>query len=94
MVYVVTINQPGYLPETGPAEFDELTDARQYIAAEIELDWDHAYESAAGEFKGEDLDDEQVRIDGLYLEAHTGSQRLNSGWHVTANGYVYEITEC
>ena len=34
--YIAGWNQPGYLPETEPEEFDSFADAREYIAGEID----------------------------------------------------------
>ncbi len=39
-MYVAIINQPGYLPETEPVEFEFLWEAWHYLADEIEIDWD------------------------------------------------------
>lgn len=38
-MYVAIINQPGYLPETEPAEFDSISEAWAYLADELENDW-------------------------------------------------------
>ena len=34
--YIAGFNQPGYLPESEPEEFDSFAEAREYIAEEID----------------------------------------------------------
>lgn len=42
MTYVVCVNQPGYLPETEPERYDDLTDAVLAVGEQICLSHDNA----------------------------------------------------
>lgn len=78
-MYVAIINQPGYLPEVDPVEFDTCTEAWRYIVSELEYDWDQA------EANGDSDHD--------YLEAHTALHSWDQSrpGYVVAGGYAYSV---
>lgn len=88
MRYTVTVNTPGYLPDSIGDDWstDDLTTARQALAAEIERDWDA--ESAY-----------DLRADDRFLEAHTSANLIApgesvyvAGIHANDLGRVYSLT--
>jgi hypothetical protein len=86
--YTAIVHTPGCLPddpESNVATFDTLGEARGWLAAEIERDWDAAYERA-------DSPEQAIRLgDEVYLEAHTEVNHLQPGDSIQAGGYSYEI---
>ena len=40
-MFTVIINQPGYLPEVEPVDFDSCSEAWSYVADEIERAWEN-----------------------------------------------------
>lgn len=94
-MFIVTTNTPGYLSEDDdPFTTDDVTSARQVLAAEIERDWDGEYESA-------ESDDERSDIDARYLDAHAGVNTMTvpgsvyvpaPAWQVHGLGRVYSIS--
>lgn len=78
-MFTVIINQPGYLPEVEPVDFETCAEAWRYVVSELESDWDQA------EANGDSDHD--------YLEAHTllhGWDQSLPGI-VYAGGYAYSV---
>lgn len=95
-MYVIGANTPGYLPEDDdPFTTDDLTTARQALAAEIERDWDSEYELS-------ESDVDRSAIDSRYLDAHASVNTMTVGesvyvpapeWQTHGLGRVYFIAE-
>lgn len=93
-MYTVTIHQPACLPESEPVTFDDLTEARRYIADSIERAWDEDYDGLATVAMNEpdvDPETERLRIDALYLDAHTEAALINAPASLYAAGYYYTL---
>lgn len=92
-MFTVTVSTPGCLPEADPIECDDLTEARQALAEEIERDWSEAYEQSMEAFLNGEVDREQdrLRIDGIFMEAHSMANLVWANESLTCNGLVYEI---
>lgn len=41
-MYTAIINDPGYLPDTEPEQFDNCRDAWEFINSELQFDWDNS----------------------------------------------------
>lgn len=79
-MYAAIINQPRYLPDTPPEEFDTCQEAWQYLVSELEFDWE--------------IEETQIKnFDHNYLEAHTEMHSLNQNLPgiVYAGNYVYSV---
>lgn len=78
-MYSAIINQPGYLPDTLPEEFETCQEAWQYLVSELEHDWDNAEAH------------EDSEID--YLQAHTEMRSLDQNLPgiVYAGNYAYSV---
>lgn len=78
-MYTAIINQPGYLPDTEPEQFDTCKDAWQYLISELEFDWDNAEQNGDSE-----LD---------YLATHTEMHVLNQDMPgiVYADNLAYSV---
>lgn len=76
-MFVAIINQPGYLPEVDPVEFETCAEAWGYIVSELEFNWDQA--EAIGD------------SDHDYSEALTllHSWDQSKPGYVVADGYAY-----
>lgn len=83
-MFIASWNQPGYMPETDPEEFDDFDDAKGYVYDEIDRTLDNAHltdDRDAMENCDRALDDIDVwrESDGDY-------------WQTYCDGYVYWIT--
>lgn len=82
-MFLAIINQPGYLPEAEPVEFETCAEAWQYVADEIERDWqnDEVFE---GSFI------ERHKLNKRWSDVwHTTLAEDVPGIRVAPNGYAY-----
>lgn len=76
-------NQPGYLPETDPVDFDDFDEAKDYVISEIDRTADNAHlvnDRSALDECNDAIDDADDWTDN------------NNYWQVYCDGYVYWIT--
>ena len=78
-MYNAIINQPGYLPEQEPAQFELKEDAREYLRKEMEQSFIDASEGAAN-------------VEALERELNAASEQLSRHDCAQFLGYVYDIT--
>lgn len=82
-MFTVTINQPGYLPEADLVEFDSCAEAWQYVADEIERDWQNE-DSFDGSFI------QHHKRNKLWSDVWNSALAEDvPGDRVAPNGYVY-----
>lgn len=78
-------NQPGYLPDSDPAVFDNRLDAVNYMIDEMERSADAAYEA------DNDTAGEEYESAALFLREHDAD--VDSDWQKSfSDGYVYWIS--
>jgi hypothetical protein len=78
MRYVAGWNMPGYLPDNAPDEFEDIGDAREYIASQIE------------DLANETEDESEIKMFDEYAEAvRKGEGELG----LTVGNYHYFISE-
>lgn len=84
-MFVATINQPGYLPEVDPVEFETCAEAWSYVADEIERDWenDDVFEGLFME-----LHKRNKRWSDVW---HSALAEDVPGGRVAPNGYAYSV---
>lgn len=88
-MFTVIINQPGYLPEVEPVDFDTCAEAWNYVADEIERDWEND-----DVFDGSFM--EQHKRAKRWSEVwHSALTEDVPGGRVAPNGYAYcvEVAE-
>ncbi len=78
--YVVGWNQPGYLPDNAPDDFETFEDAKAFIIGELKL----AEDSAATEDIAESL---------CHLAEDVNLESAPFTTPEAADGYVYWVTE-
>lgn len=83
-VYYVTVNRPGFLPDSDPVGCESLDDARDTLASEILYTDENIYPDP-------DLDAVAHAI--ARAEALAAAETLEPGQSVTFAGYAYSITE-
>lgn len=79
-MYIAGFNQPGYLPESDPEEFDSFKDARDYLVQEMRLALEADDEN--------EIDDGNVEDFAAELYAETGPFSA-----LGPDGYAYWVTE-
>jgi hypothetical protein len=91
--YTAIVHTPGYLPDSpdNVEAFDTLDEARDWLADEIERDWDAAYEAASIDGTSDQQAQARLVVDGDYLTAHTEISHLQPGDSVRAGDLSYEI---
>ena len=77
MRYFTNANTPGFLPNSDPAEFDTLDEAREDIAAELNA----AFQNPIGDPSQGDLN-----------AALAAANVLEAGEHVAFDGMIYFIS--
>lgn len=85
MGYVVGWNAPGFLPECDPVEFEDWTDAVEYLVATIDEAWDEEY--AVVDWHP----DLMGIVDEGFMDAHAELHNLGEGREFSAQAgeYVY-----
>jgi hypothetical protein len=78
--FIAGFNQPGYLPDNDPEEFDTFEEARDYLADELDRAADDATE-------GGDL------ADALEESADEIREETGPFSYLAADGYAYWVTE-
>lgn len=82
-MFTVIINQPGYLPEVEPVDFDSCAEAWSYVADEIERDWEND-----DVFEGSFI--EQHKRNKRWSEVWQSALAEDvPGGRVAPNGYAY-----
>ena len=82
--YLVTVNRPGFLPDSDPVGCESLDDAREALASEILY---------TDETTGPDPDRDAVAHAIATAEALAAAETLEPDQSVTFAGYAYSITE-
>ena len=83
--YIAGYNQPGYLPETDPVEFDDFDDAQSSIIDELDNAAEIAYNSD-DDLAGQDCDESKE-------EAEQWNEGTETYWQAYCDGYVYWIVK-
>jgi len=83
-MYIAGWNQPGYLPESDPATFDDFADAKGYILDEMQNYSDELFESEEEATGGKADDVEQAGIN---------AQHERGPFEVRAGGYVFWVVK-
>ena len=85
MKYIAGFNQPGYLPDSDPVDFDDFDDAQSFIVDELE--------NAADIAAGADDPDAEADCEAAKEEADNWNVGNDVYWQVFCDGYVYWITK-
>lgn len=94
MKYIAGFNQPGYLPDSDPVDFDDFDDAQSYIVDELDNAADIAYNSD-DDLAGQDCDESKEEAE--QWTAKSGGKSGESWgsdiryWQAYCDGYVYWI---
>ncbi len=95
MQYIAGFNQPGYLPDSDPVDFDDFDDAQSFIVDELE----HAAEIAEGSGDPDAEADCEAAKEVAEMWTATSAQSGESWgsdiryWQTFCDGYVYWITK-
>ena len=81
--YTAGFNQPGYLPDSDPYEFDDFGEAQDYIIDELE--------NAADIASNADDPDAEAECEAAKEEADQWRAEDGKHWNTYADGYAYWI---